>query len=377
MAYCGMTHVFRLSLILKIGRLRLLKSIQLVGLMICIFLIIISCTNLGQQHSDVFQDPDNRDRIVFYNVENLFDVFNDTLKNDDEFTPEGERRWNNNKFYKKLNNIYRVIIGVGEWNPPVIVGLCEVENRFVLNKLVYQTPLKTFDYKIIHDESPDRRGIDVAMIYRTSGFAPIEYKTIGIRFPFDTASRTRDILYVKGVLSGIDTIHLFVNHWPSRYGGYLVTKPKREFVASVLRKQIDSLFKVESNPNIIIMGDFNDEPWDESLENVLNARLDTTGLQSNNLYNLMSVFQKDWDGGTSKYQEDWNTIDQFILSANLVNGKQKLQVSPKGAQIYNPEFLLEDDFKHLGKKPYRTYVGFSYNYGYSDHLPIYIDLIEN
>ena len=345
-------------------------------IIVVLFCFNYSCSS-GQEQPAMTNNDQNNNRITFYNVENLFDVFNDSIKNDDEFTPEGGRNWNNNRFYKKLNNIYRVIIGVGEWNPPVIVGLCEVENRFVLNKLVYQTPLKTFDYKIIHEESPDRRGIDVAMIYRSSGFTPMEYKTIGIRFPFDTASRTRDILHVKGVLSGKDTIHIFVNHWPSRYGGYLATKPKREYVASVLRKQIDSLFIADPNPNIIIMGDFNDEPWDESLENVLNARLDTINLKSNDLYNLMSDFKKDWDGGTSKYQEDWNTIDQFVVSANLVNGKQKLQVSPKGAQIYNPEFLLEDDFKHLGKKPYRTYVGFKYNQGYSDHLPIYIDLIDD
>jgi len=349
--------------------MKLLFKYTIVGLLCFVY----SCSSSQDQYVKQYDDP-GFDRIAFYNVENLFDIYNDSLKRDDEFTPDGDRNWNNNRFYKKLNNIYKVIIGIGEWNPPVIVGLCEVENRFVLNKLVYQTPLKTFDYKIIHEESPDRRGIDVALIYRSSGFTPIEHKTIGIRFPFDTASRTRDILYVKGVLSGKDTVHIFVNHWPSRYGGYLVTKPKREFVATVLRKQLDSLFVSDINSNIIIMGDFNDEPWDESLQDVLDARLDTTGLQTNDLYNLMGIFQKDWDGGTSKYLDDWNTIDQFIVSANLVKGRQELQVSPKGAQIYNPEFLLEDDFKHLGKKPYRTYVGFKYNQGYSDHLPIYIDL---
>lgn len=353
-----------------------MRSLLLKYFIVCFLCLNYSCSSGQDQSFKQNQDLDYQ-RIAFYNVENLFDIENDSLKNDDEFTPEGDRNWNNNRFYKKLNNIYKVIIGLGEWNPPVIVGLCEVENRFVLNKLVYQTPLKTFDYKIIHEESPDWRGIDVALIYRSSGFTPIEYKTIGIRFPFDTASRTRDILYVKGVLSETDTVNIFVNHWPSRYGGYLVTKPKREFVASILRKQIDSLFLADSDPNIIIMGDFNDEPWDESLEVVLNAKMDTTGLQRNELYNLMSVFQKDWDGGTSKYIEDWSIIDQFIVSANLVNGNQRLQVLDGRAQIYNPEFLLEDDFKHLGKKPYRTYVGFSYNNGYSDHLPIYIDLINN
>ncbi len=332
-----------------------------------------SCSS-GQDQAVEQREDLNYQRIAFYNVENLFDIYNDSLKNDDEFTPEGDRNWNNKRFYKKLNNIYKIIVGIGEWNLPVIVGFCEVENRFVLNKLVYQTPLKTFDYKIIHEESPDWRGIDVALIYRSTEFAPISYKTIGIRFPFDTASRTRDILYVKGILSENDTVHLFVNHWPSRYGGYLVTKPKREFVAAVLRKQVDSLFFADTNPNIIIMGDFNDEPWDESLEKVLKAKLDTSDLKHNDLFNLMSYYKKDGDLGTSKYMEAWSFIDQFIVSSNLISGRQKFQLLNGKARIYNPEFLLEDDFKHLGKKPFRTYIGFSYNNGYSDHLPIYIDL---
>jgi endonuclease/exonuclease/phosphatase family metal-dependent hydrolase len=352
--------------------MKLLFKYTILGLLCFVY----SCSSSQDQTSKQYADVDFK-RIAFYNVENLFDIYNDSLTNDDEFTPEGERNWNNKRFYHKLNNIYRVIIGMGEWNPPVIVGLSEVENRFVLNKLVYQTPLKTFDYKIIHEESPDRRGIDVALIYRSSQFVPIEHHTVGIRFPFDTASRTRDILYVKGVLSEKDTVHVFVNHWPSRYGGYLVTKPKREFVASVLRKEIDSLYLVDYDPNIIIMGDFNDEPWDESVMNELNAKMDTLKLQSNDLFNLMSRYQKDWDGGTNKYQEDWGIIDQFIVSANLISGKQNLQILNKSAIVYSPEFLLEEDFKYLGKKPFRTYVGFSYNRGYSDHLPIYIDLISS
>jgi predicted extracellular nuclease len=351
--------------------MRLVFKYTIVGLLYFSY----SCSS-GQDKSSKQYNDEDFNRIAFYNVENLFDIYDDSLKRDDEFTLGGDRNWNNKRFYNKLNNIYKVIMAIGEWNPPVIVGLAEVENRFVLNKLVYQTPLKTFDYKIIQEESPDWRGIDVAMLYRSSKFTPIAYKTIGIRFPFDTTSRTRDILYVKGVLLGNDTVNIFVNHWPSRYGGYLVTKPKREFVASVLRQQIDSLMLADTDPNIIIMGDFNDEPWDESLKDFLNAKLDTTDIQPNDLYNLMSVYQKETDGGTNKYQEDWSTIDQFIVSSNLISGKQQLQVLNGEARIFNPEFLLEDDFKHLGKKPYRTYIGFSYNNGYSDHLPIYIDLIR-
>ena len=352
--------------------MRLLFKYTIIG----VLCLSYSCLS-GQDQSSKQSNNQDFNRIVFYNVENLFDIYDDSLKRDDEFTTDGERNWNNQRFYKKLNNIYRVIVGVGEWNPPVIVGLCEIENRFVLNKLVYQTPLKTFDYKIIHEESPDRRGIDVALLYRSSGFTPIVHQAIGIRFPFDTTSRTRDILYVKGLLANSDTVHIFVNHWPSRYGGYLKTKPKREFVASVLRKQVDSLFFSDPNPNIIIMGDFNDEPWDESLKNELKAKLDTTDLQKNDVSNLMRVYQNRKDGGTSKYQESWSIIDQFIVSSNLISGKQRLQVLNEQAQIYNPGFLLEDDFKHLGKKPYRTYIGFSYNNGFSDHLPIYIDLIKS
>ena len=197
---------------------------------------------------------------MFYNVENLFDVFNDSLTNDDEFTPEGERHWNNYKFYKKLNNLSKVIIGIGEWNPPSVIGFCEIENRFVLNKLIYETPLKNFDYKIIHSDSPDRRGIDVAFLYRQSKFEPFLLLPVPIHFPDNPESKTRDILYVKGILNKTDTIHFFVNHWPSRYGGYEDSKPRRMCVASVLRSKVDSILSVNHHPNIIIMGDFNDEP---------------------------------------------------------------------------------------------------------------------
>ncbi|MEZ5083825.1 MAG: hypothetical protein R2750_10305 [Bacteroidales bacterium] len=137
---------------------------------------------------------------MFYNVENLFDTKDDSLTNDNEFLPESDRHWDNHKFYTKLNRIYKVIIGVGEWEPPAIVGLCEIENRYVLNKLVYDTPLKTFNYKIVHYESPDERGIDVAMIYRPDIFSVDTSVAINISFPFDPESRTRDILYVRGRL---------------------------------------------------------------------------------------------------------------------------------------------------------------------------------
>ncbi len=245
-----------------------------------LFLVMLIPVIVWSQNLQNSGNTENRDRIMFYNVENLFDIYNDSLTNDDEFTPEGERRWNNYRFYKKLNNLSKVIISIGEWDPPAVVGLCEIENRFVLNKLIYETPLKNFDYKIIHSESPDRRGIDVALLYRKSKFEPLFYYPVRINFPGDTLSKTRDILYVKGVFSGIDTAHLFINHWPSRYGGYEDSKTKRLFVASVLRNKIDSIFFTEMNPGIIIMGDFNDEPWDESIADGLKAKRDTCHIVS-------------------------------------------------------------------------------------------------
>ncbi|MCD4665181.1 MAG: endonuclease [Bacteroidales bacterium] len=335
------------------------------------FLISIQASS---QKSDFFDENDFR--IVFYNVENLFDIYDDSLTRDEDFTPDGIKHWNNKKFYAKLNNIYRIIISIGEWEPPAVIGLCEVENRFVLNKLVYETPLKNFNYKVIHEESPDWRGIDVALLYHPDKFKTLTYKTFPIRFPFDTTSRTRDILYVKGLAYDSDTIHLFINHWPSRYGGHLATKPKREFVASILRLQVDSIFSLNPNANILIMGDFNDDPSDESLKRVLNAKGDTTKLQSSDLYNLMFVYDNDWKTGTLKYKENWNVFDQFIISGSLLTGSTGLKISDEGAKIFSADYLIQEDTKYLGTKPFRTYSGPKYQGGFSDHLPVYLDLIQ-
>jgi hypothetical protein len=325
--------------------------------------------------SQELQNPGNRDRIVFYNTENLFDVYNDSLTNDDEFTPEGDRNWNNYKFYKKLNNLSKVIISIGEWNAPSVIGFCEIENRFVLNKLIYETPLKSFDYKIIHFESPDRRGIDVALLYRQSRFEPLFYYPIPINFPDNPESKTRDILYVKGILAATDTVHFFVNHWPSRYGGYEDSKPRRMYVASVLRGKVDSILNAVQNPNIIIMGDFNDEPWDESISAGLLAKSDTTALKENDLVDLMGLLKRSQSVGTNKYQAEWSVIDQFIVSGNLMDNNHSLHVSSEGARIFQEAFLLEEDKTHLGFKLNRTYVGPVYHGGFSDHLPIFIEII--
>jgi len=312
-------------------------------------------------------------RIMFFNTENLFDTKDDTLTNDDEFLPEGERHWNNYRFYKKLNNTARVIIAVGEWQLPAIVGLCEIENRYVLNQLVFETPLKNFDYRIIHRESPDWRGIDVAMLYRPEVFTPDTFFVIPVLFSFDPESRTRDILYVKGRFNNNDTIHFFMNHWPSRYGGYMETAAKRDHAALLLRNRVDSLFRINPHSKIVIMGDFNDGPSDKSIRGVLKAQPDLPDVQPC-LVNLMAPYAQDKSSGTLKYRESWDVFDQVIISSYLLTADSGMVVKNSKAYIYNKDFLMEEDNRYLGKKPFRTYFGFKYQGGYSDHLPVYVDL---
>jgi hypothetical protein len=339
----------------------------------CLAILIVSNSETSAQVLSA--DQTSSVRIAFYNVENLFDVYDDSLTRDEEFTPEGDRHWNNRKFYDKINKIYKVIMAMSSTSgPPALIGLSEIENRFVLDKLINETPLKNFAYKIIHYESPDRRGIDVALLYREGLFEPVFSKAIPVRFPFDTASRTRDILYVKGLLLTADTMHIFVNHWPSRYGGYLPTVPKRNHAALTLKNVTDSIFRVNQNALVLITGDFNDGPEDESVSKFLNAMEPSDKNTSTDLYNLMLVKQEDWPYGSLKYQQGWNKFDMMIVSGSLLNENSKLYVSDQKATIFHPEFLLENDKTYLGQKPNRTYIGFKYHGGFSDHLPVYIDV---
>jgi len=343
----------------------------LIFIILCLF--TLNLRDAKSQESS--KDKTSIARIAFYNVENLFDIYDDSLTRDEEFTPEGERYWNNRKFYTKINNIYKVIMAMSESGPPAVVGLSEIENRFVLEKLVYDTPLKNFNYKIIQFESPDRRGIDVALIYREEFFEPLYSEAIPVIFPFDTASRTRDILWVKGKFMNTDTVSLFVNHWPSRYGGYMSTVPKRNHAAKALRTKTDSILQSNNYASILIMGDFNDGPYDESLSDVLSAQDPAKSIINNELYNLMIPEQIDWQYGSLKYQQGWNKFDMIIVSGGLLDDTSSPHISIDGGKIFQAPFLLEEDKTYLGQKPNRTYIGYKYHGGFSDHLPVYVDLI--
>ena len=317
-----------------------------------------------------------RHRIMFYNVENLFDPFNDSLTNDDEFTSDGVRFWTWKRMEAKLNNIYKVITAVGEWDLPVLIGFCEVENRFVLNRLITETPLAKFNYKLVHKESPDGRGIDVGLIYRPDRFELEEQLFFRVVNPENPGRTTRDVLYARGVIAELDTIHIFVNHWPSKYGGELASEPGRIAVGKLVRQKVDSIRIFHPNARIIITGDFNDGPSSEAVVNALGTKAPEDVIDPLGLYNLHLKYEGS-GSGSLKFQGLWETIDMMIVSGALLSKEHGIYASPDGGMIFKADFLLEDDEGFVGIRPFRTYVGFKYHGGYSDHLPIYIDLYQN
>lgn len=326
--------------------------------------------------SSAFVHPDYY-RIMFYNVENLFDYTDDPETNDDEFLPHGERHWTRARFSEKLQRIARVIVSLGEWSPPVMVGLCEIENQFVLDRLLSETHLGQLGYRVVHKESPDWRGIDIALLYRNDLFLPVAYRAIQVTDPADPEFKTRDILYVKGLI-GTDTLHLFVNHWPSKYGGVAESEPRRFLAARILKQYSDSLLHLCRGAKVLIMGDFNDTPEDPSVSHELGALpYEKESVADTLLYNLAWSLAH-MGKGSYKYQSQWFLIDQILVAGGLLNSETDgLITSPTDFHIFGPAFLLEKDQTHLGMKPFRTYSGFNFHNGFSDHLPVYLDLKLN
>ncbi|MBK6609931.1 MAG: endonuclease [Sphingobacteriales bacterium] len=315
-------------------------------------------------------------RLGFWNVENLMLPTDDPNKKDDEFAPTGLKGWGWGRYWQKQRMLAKVINALGGWEPIEVLGLCEIENDSVLLDLTRKTPLRKFKYDFIHYESPDGRGIDVALLYRPDKFTPLKHEAIQIKFPFDTAATTRDILYVQGRINNNrhDTLHLFVNHWPSRFGGHLETDPKRTYTAITLKNYVQTILKQNPQANIIIMGDLNDPPNEESVLRDLDARPDTTQFATTALYNLMHPRLKNWHEGTHKYEEHWTILDQFVVSGNLLLRTKGLATTHANAQIFTAPWLLEQEDIRLGDRLFRTYIGMKYVGGFSDHLPIILDL---
>ena len=329
-----------------------------------IFVLLVSIQLFGQTEKQEF-------KVMCYNVENYFDCVDDSLTNDSEYLPGGMRGWSINKYKKKQSNIAKVIAAIGGWTAPALVGMCEVESRKCLSDLTKYSQLQSMNYKFLHFESPDARGIDVALLYQPAMFKPYHSEPIRIKFP-NSKSKTRDILFASGKIPNGDTLHVFVCHFPSRLGGEAESEERRIFVASVVRNKVDSLFSSNNKSKIIIMGDFNDFPTNKSMLEVLKAKPLNGNVSDANLYNLMYGLHLNGKG-SNKHQGSWGALDQIIVSGNLLNANATLTTNEEKAHFFEADFLLEDDEKFLGKQPFRTYNGAKYQEGYSDHLPVYVD----
>lgn len=313
-------------------------------------------------------------RIVFYNVENLFDTENNPDTNDDDFLPTGNLRWTEERYRNKLNAIGTVIDSVGQDVHPALVGLCEVENAKVLSDLCETEVLKKYNYKYIVSESEDDRGMNVALLYCPKRMKVLSSREYMPEFEDAPSKHTRNILHVTGLLTNTDTLDLFICHFPSRTEGIKRTQPYRIQTAKLLKQKIDSLLSFRSASNMIIMGDFNDFPDDVSLRYMLEARnINAKGFPGS-LYNMFLHRIGEKDFGTYKYRGKWQIMDQFIVSGNLLNGIGLTRIRGVSAYVYSAPFLFEDDARYGGRKPFRTYLGFKYLGGASDHLPIYMDI---
>lgn len=312
-------------------------------------------------------------KFLFYNVENLFDNKDDSLSNDQEFLPLGDRSWTWEKYNNKCSKISKVILSSCDWNIPDLIALCEIENRFVLNGLLEYTPMHFFEYKIVHRESQDHRGIDVALFYRPAKMKLLKVNFISLNIGDDPVLRTREILYCKFLLARKDSLHIFVNHWPSKWGGKLETEYKRLKAASVLRSKLDSILEKCPNEKIICVGDFNDTPDDKSIKTILKAVDVDQELLDDRMYNLSKTSKNSFQG-TYKYRANWYFLDQFIVSSSLLKSTKGVYCLKDDMSVIEKAFLFEDDYKYMGLKPYRTFIGFKYRNAFSDHLPIVLRL---
>lgn len=326
---------------------RLVHTLHLTPIRFSLVSVSLVCFGLGMGMNVVFAEPL---KVVSYNVENLFHPKHDTVcidsttfieKDDYEWTPEGQRRWSYTRYYRKVENIARVLTNIGEWDGVDIVGLQEVENAMVVKRLCYT--LRRGEYDFVHYESPDRRGIDVALIYKKGRVDTIATRAIKVKGERVNGERliTRDILYVCAQIDKRDTVHFFVCHLPSQRGGKAESEWKRRVAKEVLEEAVDSVFKVQAEAKIVVMGDMNAED------------LEVKGLKDERMKGE----------GTHKYQGRWTCLDHFYTSPSLD--------SLSRAEIYNAAWIQEPDEKYLDLKPKRTYNGFRYQKdGFSDHLPI-------
>lgn len=305
--------------------------------------------------------------IAFYNTENFFDSFDNPTKNTKSFLPSFFRGWTYKRYARKVNNISKVIKNLHD-DYPILVGLAEIENKWILKDLINTPFLQDANYDFVHYNSDDERGIDVCCIYRREYIQILEEKPIKIKFDFDKRDTTRDILYLKVLLKSEQIIHIFISHWPSRGEGQKETEPKRIEVARVIREKIDTILANNPREKILVMGDFNDYPYDISVTKHLRA----SDNKEAELYNMAAILERDGKGSYN-HRGDWGMLDQMIVSRALREDDNGYHIKDNKMYVFKPEWLL---FKHwkFGYLPIKTYTRRKYIGGYSDHLPIYLIL---
>lgn len=305
--------------------------------------------------------------FMFYNTENFYDTMDDPTTMDDDYTPGGFRKWTMERFNDKVGKLTKVIGEIVHPNYPDVIGLAEIENKWVMESILDEMNRKGISgYSFVHYDSPDERGSDVALIYNTATWIVLDSSPILVHLP-GIEDRTRDILYVKGKTVNGEILHLYVVHFPSRNAGTEVSERRRYFVASELRNAVRKIQDENPDEKILIMGDFNDTPDDNSIDEILAAKKEFTNIVNMKLYNLFYPRYKKGLGTT--YHKGWLLFDQFIVSGSLLLS-EKIECKPEYADIFNPRYLLHSDRKNR-LRPNRTYSG-NYNGGYSDHLPIYL-----
>ncbi len=339
---------------------------------------MLSSCKSGKNIDQTSKLPDNvkvnLSCIAFYNIENLFDTINQE-NNDEEFLPNGAMKWNTLKYTSKLKNMSYAISQLGLDYSSVgatIIGLSEIENRFVLEDLVKEPSIAARGYEIVHYDSPDRRGVDVGLLYNPRYFIVTNSKSYRLRTE-DPGFLTRDQLMVSGYLMN-EKIHVIVNHWPSRTGGEEASRPKRNAAARLTRSIVDSLFTEDVNAKIIVMGDLNDDPYNESCSVYLKARKTVEEMKETDLYN---VFWRTHDKGIGSlaYNDQWNLFDQIIISPKLARGNRS-ELTYWRSEVFNRPFLTVQEGRFKGS-PKRTHSAGIWLNGYSDHYPTLIYLVKN
>ncbi|MFT3753842.1 MAG: endonuclease/exonuclease/phosphatase family protein [Paludibacter sp.] len=347
------------------------------SIVIIAFALIISSTCTSQ--NNVTQNQNQKLKlqvscVAFYNLENLFDTIDNANVIDEEFLPDGAMKWGTMKYNAKLQHMSNAISQIGlEYCPQgiALMGVSEIENRGVLEDLVKQPDLAKRSYQIVHYDGPDRRGVDVALLYNPKLFIVTNSKSYRLHTA-DTAFLTRDQLMVSGYLQG-EKVHVIVNHWPSRTGGEERSRPKRNAAAALTRSIADSLFRVDPKAKVIIMGDLNDDPFNESCSTILRAKKDLNEVKDGQLYNtLWKTLDKGI--GSLAYADQWNLFDQIIVSSEIAHSDpSKLKLWK--AEVFNKPFLTQQEGRYKGT-PSRTHAGGVWTNGYSDHYPTLIYMVK-